>query len=840
MADFELPGYELYERLGRGGMATVYRALHLNLDREVAIKVMDPAMNADESFSERFIREARISARLIHPHILQIYDVNTFNGLNYIAMELLPGGELADFIHGEMPQKQIYILLRQMTEALDYAAGRGYVHRDIKPSNIMLRAPEDFVLADFGIARAANSGTQMTQTGLMVGTPSYMSPEQAKGEDVDGRSDIYALGVLTYEMLTKHLPYESESAVTTAVKHLTEAIPTLKGNLEPYQDFINKALAKSPDDRFQTGAEFYAGFMAASSGFDDDQVLTPAAPPKPSRSSSAATSAPAVERTSLAGVNSTRMSHSSSSAVSGSSRPYKLENSQQRERLVSGAYERPRKKKSGSSAGVWAAIVLVLAAAGGGGFYWWQGQQKSAGGGNQRAVTSELAQAYNAMSQDKLSTAAESFRMVLSLDSQNAGAQQGMDELARLYPAAIDKAIASGDDNTAERLLKQYGKYFAGAADLAELRQRLDALLGQKKGIAERRERFGELMADVDSNIASGDLDKADELLQQAASLQAESPELDPRRQALKAAREKNAAYEQRWSAYTDEQRKAFAEAMESADAALDSDDLDAAATALASAAAIAPDAQELVSRNKRLEDARAQNEQAVAEERARIDARLDEADTLVKGIDKNSNNADQAVAIYTEIGTQYPDEARVEAGMAAVAAQFAKEASAAAAKGDFEAARASLARADELVPGQKPVDDLKAKLPAMEKDWQQREAALADERAALKAAIDKAEDAVSDAQKAASSGDIEAAQASYDSVKQQNPDLPSLRNLGKSLRDAYEKAAREQVALSEFDSAEEWINRGAEHFPDDPRWQALRSEVEEAQAGAHRRLGVY
>ena len=128
MADFEIPGYEIYERLGRGGMATVYRALHLNLDREVAIKVMDASMSADENFSERFIREARISARLTHPHILQIYDVNSFDGMNYIAMEYLPGGDMASRIRGPMTQALIYTLMEQMTDALDYAASHGYVH----------------------------------------------------------------------------------------------------------------------------------------------------------------------------------------------------------------------------------------------------------------------------------------------------------------------------------------------------------------------------------------------------------------------------------------------------------------------------------------------------------------------------------------------------------------------------------------------------------------------------------------------------------------------------------------------------------------------------------------
>ena len=195
MADIEIPGYELYEQLGRGGMATVYRALHLNLDREVAIKVMDRGSSSDDSFSERFIREARISARLIHPHILQIYDVNSHDGHNYIAMEFLGGGDLAGLIRGAMPQRVIYNLMKQMTDALDYASSKGYVHRDIKPSNILLRSADDYVLADFGIAKAADSGTQMTQTGLMVGTPSYMSPEQARGIEVDGRSDLYGMAV---------------------------------------------------------------------------------------------------------------------------------------------------------------------------------------------------------------------------------------------------------------------------------------------------------------------------------------------------------------------------------------------------------------------------------------------------------------------------------------------------------------------------------------------------------------------------------------------------------------------------------------------------------------------
>jgi len=343
-------------------MATVYRALHLNLDREVAIKVMDPAMNSDETFSERFIREARISARLNHPHILQIYDVNSYDGVNYIAMELLTGGELADFIHGAMPQKQIYQIVRQLADALDYASGRGYVHRDIKPSNIMLRGEEDFVLADFGIARAANSGTQMTQTGLMVGTPSYMSPEQARGQKVDGRSDLYALGVLVYEMLTKTLPYESDSAVSTAVKHLTDDIPTLPEKLAVYQNFIDKGLAKSADQRFQTGRELYESFMTASKGFADDEVLTEAA--EPVAASGFLAPGDGTEKASLAGNDPTPMSNASFPALS---HPSRLDGSIQRERLVSGTYSRGNRSAAGAGTSL-VRIALIVAVLGGAGY----------------------------------------------------------------------------------------------------------------------------------------------------------------------------------------------------------------------------------------------------------------------------------------------------------------------------------------------------------------------------------------------------------------------------------------------------------------------------------------
>ncbi|MEP5566804.1 MAG: protein kinase [Halioglobus sp.] len=839
MADFELPGYELYERLGRGGMATVYRALHLNLDREVAIKVMDPGMNSDENFSERFIREARISARLTHPHILQIYDVNTFDGYNYIAMELLGAGELSDFIHAEMPQKQIYTIMRHMTEALDYAAGRGYVHRDIKPSNIMMRDTEDFVLADFGIARAANSGTQMTQTGLMVGTPSYMSPEQAKGQEVDGRSDLYALVVLAYEMLTKTLPYESDSAVTTAVKHLTEDIPTLPEHLEAYQAFLNKGLAKAADDRFQTGEELYQAFMEASSGFADDQVLTEGIEaPK-----AATTDMPIDESamTSVAGMESTRLSHSSSPAVSSSSRPYRLEAGTQRERLVSGTYANNGRtqSKSGGSVLRMLVVVVVLAGAGFGGYTWWQGQQGGASK-DQRAVTAELAKAFSAMNEENLTVAASSFYKVLSMDSRNDAAQQGMEEVGVLYTAEIDKAIADKDIDKARQMLIDYGGYFADSNNLERMQAEID-LLSEENNLANvQSQRVQKFLSQVDASIEVGDFDQAHELMARAAAIEPDHPGLDSRRSALESAQAQTAAYEELWSKYTPAQRDEFNAKIALADEALDQNDLAAAKSAIEEAREIAADAPELTSRMGRIEAAQTQVAEALVEEQARVDALLDEADAAVSGIAADPSNAAVALATYQEVAAQYPDNQRVKKGLASISGFYLNIARAAVKEGDFEGAQQALGSGQALLPDSAEIAKMQADLPSLEQAWIDKQAAIAQQKEEEAAARAEAEEAVASAERAISSGALELAQSAYDDVVQSYADLPAVKSLGNNLRKAYGDAARSQIDVKEFDAAQEYLAQGAVHFPDDPSWKLLEEEIETAKTNSRRRLGAY
>lgn len=251
----EITGYKIVHTLGLGGMATVYLAIQESFEREVALKVMSPALSADPSFGERFIREARIVSRLVHPNIVTVFDVGVENGHHFLSMEYIPGQDLKSK-RFKLSRRECLRVVRDVAKALDFAGKKGYVHRDVKPENIMLH--EDgtrAVLMDFGIARPADGNSSMTQTGTAIGTPHYMSPEQAKGKAVDGRSDIYSLGVVLYLLLKGQVPYDAESAVAVGIKHVSEPIPRLSSSLEVFQPIIDKVLAKDPEQRYQTGIE---------------------------------------------------------------------------------------------------------------------------------------------------------------------------------------------------------------------------------------------------------------------------------------------------------------------------------------------------------------------------------------------------------------------------------------------------------------------------------------------------------------------------------------------------------------------------------------------------------
>ncbi|MDQ7050530.1 MAG: serine/threonine-protein kinase [Enterobacterales bacterium] len=192
----EIPGYKILKTLGIGGQATVYLAIQKGFDREVALKVMSPALAADPSFGERFIREAKIVAQLSHDRIVTVYDVGKSDNFYYLAMEYMRGEELKSKISQGLKAKDALQIIAKLAKALHFAHQKGYIHRDVKSENILFNDDDQPVLTDFGIAKASNSSTQMTQTGKLIGTPEYMSPEQCRGKDLDGRSDLYSLGII--------------------------------------------------------------------------------------------------------------------------------------------------------------------------------------------------------------------------------------------------------------------------------------------------------------------------------------------------------------------------------------------------------------------------------------------------------------------------------------------------------------------------------------------------------------------------------------------------------------------------------------------------------------------
>ncbi len=246
-----IPGYRFLRRLGQGGMATVFLATQESLDRPVSIKVMERDALQDEVSKQRFEHEAQTIAKLTHPSIVNIYEVGrTGDGRMYYIMPYLANGDLSqrDLRNDE---GRILDVLRTLLSALDYAHARGIVHRDVKEENVLFDVADRPLLTDFGIALSKRDTSRITSAGLAVGSSGYMAPEQARGDEVDGRADLYSVGVLAYELLTGRLPYQSPDALALALMHAQKAIPRLPPAKRHWQGFIDRAMAKSPDQRFR-------------------------------------------------------------------------------------------------------------------------------------------------------------------------------------------------------------------------------------------------------------------------------------------------------------------------------------------------------------------------------------------------------------------------------------------------------------------------------------------------------------------------------------------------------------------------------------------------------------
>jgi serine/threonine protein kinase/Tol biopolymer transport system component len=272
MSDFQ-PGqmigpYQIINQVGKGGMATVFKAYHAAMDRYVAIKILPHEFMHDERFLGRFQQEVRLIARLEHAHILPVYDYGESEGIPYLVMRYLDAGTLKDRIQaGSLPLPEVDRYFTQLARALEYAHEQGIIHRDIKPTNALVDKSGNLFLTDFGIAKLVESSVNLTLTGAVTGTPAYMSPEQARGQQIDPRTDIYSLGIVLYEMLTGRVPFDADTPMAVILKKIEATLPppsVFKPGIHPaIEAVLLKALAKEPVQRFATMQEFLKAWARA-------------------------------------------------------------------------------------------------------------------------------------------------------------------------------------------------------------------------------------------------------------------------------------------------------------------------------------------------------------------------------------------------------------------------------------------------------------------------------------------------------------------------------------------------------------------------------------------------
>lgn len=272
--------YHIVEELGRGGFATVYKALDtgMGLNREVALKVLHPHLASDPGFISRFQREAQVTAKLFHPNIAMLLEAGEIEGRYYLAMQYISGRNLRDLVRdqGLLPLDTIAAIVEQMGAALDFAHGRGVIHRDVKPGNIIVDDDLHATLTDFGIVKALEGTTLYTTSGGVWGTPSYVSPEQATSGVLDGRSDLYSLAVVAYELCTGHVPFAADTTPSLYYKIVHEAPPVSSlvhpRATGPLQAVLSKALAKSPEQRYANGRELADALAAAVQEVQHDTI----------------------------------------------------------------------------------------------------------------------------------------------------------------------------------------------------------------------------------------------------------------------------------------------------------------------------------------------------------------------------------------------------------------------------------------------------------------------------------------------------------------------------------------------------------------------------------------
>jgi serine/threonine-protein kinase PpkA len=644
----EIPGYRLLQTLGRGGMATVYLAVQESVQREVALKVMSTTLLGDAQFGERFLREARIAAKLRHPNVLQVHDVGVAGKHHYIAMEYLPGGPVLG--RSGVPRDAAFALrvTREMAGALNYAGARGIVHRDIKPDNILLREDGAAVLTDFGIARASDN-SRMTRTGAIIGTPHYMSPEQARGLPLDGRADLYSLGIVLHELLVGRVPYQADDSLAVGIMHITAPLPRLGEHLSDLQPLLDRMLAKDAAHRFQSGDEV----VAAIEQIEGTALQSARRSPSPTQLLPPSNSPPSALRASRR-----------NSSPDASDEPHI---GRMDDVLHTPA---PRRRghtpaKSGRGGWGWIALLLLLGLGVGAVFF----QDQLRGLLPQTRMNELLEQADTALAQDRLSRddgqgAGELYRAALALDPDSQPARDGLRRVGERFVAQARSALDAGDLAGARAALQQ-------ARSLATPSALLDPVEAELRNRETADVQVGSVLDAARAALQRGELDAPDT---GAVALFRSVLRADPGNALANAGL-----------------RDALTVLLSRANAAVESGAFDDASRQIEDVAAIDPAHLELP-------DARARLAQARERRAGAIDAQLAQGESLLRENRLTAPADANAAQVFRSVLAQDPGNAKAREGLGRVAAALIAQAQRRMADFEFEPAQALLDQAGQVV----------------------------------------------------------------------------------------------------------------------------------------------
>ncbi|MCK5669168.1 MAG: serine/threonine protein kinase [Gammaproteobacteria bacterium] len=460
----DIPGYKIERLVAEGGMAAVYLAIQESLDRCVALKLLKKFDKPEQS--KRFINEGRIIASLNHRNVITIHDVGIIRGQHYISMEYLEGGDLETRIREGITPSAAINLLKTIGDCLDFVHRRDIVHRDIKPANILFCNDGTPILTDFGIAKQLEQDTRLTRDGTAMGSPYDLSPEQAECKPLDGRTDIYGLGIVFYEMLTGRKPYQGGSYIETVMAHITDPIPSLPPHMERYQELLERMIAKDPEDRFVSAADMIAFINKIGRTTPVEAIsakvvslvhsLRDSTPTGPNLAQTVE-----ITRDDLAAAPSVAMQKVAGNGLRGL-----IDN------LASSSRDANQRR-------LMAGLTLVLVA----GLVWMLGRapESLATHNSESEVEQYLFKAKLAMDSDKLSAPAQDnaylyYQEVIKLVPDHEGARQGLLEIANRYGDLAEQALDRYEYVNAKHYVREGLRVQPENARLVALQQRTNAI----------------------------------------------------------------------------------------------------------------------------------------------------------------------------------------------------------------------------------------------------------------------------------------------------------------------------------------------------------------------------